>query len=437
MSNLRFSGRLTTILTMAGVAIGLGNVWRFPYMMGQYGGSAFLFVYLVFALLIAVPAMSAEWALGRATRQGPIGAMAAAFGDTIGRPIGVALLAGILIADSYYIVVIANVAWSGGFSLVEGFSAGTMSSYRATLSNGVLQYSISLAIAAAALFVVHRGLNRGIELVSRWFVPFFALAMFYLVFHTLTLPQAIPKMIEFLKPDFSRIGPREAFAAMGQAFYSVGLGGSIMLVYGSYINDEADLPRDALLTVTADAGAALLASLFIVPAILVFGLDMGSGPGLIFNTMPQLFAQMPGGRLVGSLFLLILTLVAFLSAIAAIEVFVSGLSGRRYRWTRGRLVVITFVLLALMMIPSALHPPFIGWADMIFGSGMLVTGGLIAIVALTRGLGRSITLQQILPRQTGRFVEISFFWLRWAIPAALIVVLGVYIFSLVSGTEVS
>jgi NSS family neurotransmitter:Na+ symporter len=224
---------------------------------------------------------------------------------------------------------------------------------------------------------------------------------------------------------------------MGQAFYSVGLGGSIMLVYGSYINDEADLPRDALLTVTADAGAALLASLFIVPAILVFGLDMGSGPGLIFNTMPQLFAQMPGGRLVGSLFLLILTLVAFLSAIAAIEVFVSGLSGRRYWWTRGRLVVITFVLLALMMIPSALHPPFIGWADMIFGSGMLVTGGLIAIVALTRGLGRSITLQQILPRQTGRFVEISFFWLRWAIPAALIVVLGVYIFSLVSGTEVS
>ncbi len=437
MSNLRFSGRLTTILTMAGVAIGLGNVWRFPYMMGQYGGSAFLFVYLVFALLIAVPAMSAEWALGRATRQGPIGAMAAAFGDTIGRPIGVALLAGILIADSYYIVVIANVAWSGGFSLVEGFSPGTMSSYRATLSNGVLQYSISLAIAAAALFVVHRGLNRGIELVSRWFVPFFALAMFYLVFHTLTLPQAIPKMIEFLKPDFSRIGPREAFAAMGQAFYSVGLGGSIMLVYGSYINDEADLPRDALLTVTADAGAALLASLFIVPAILVFGLDMGSGPGLIFNTMPQLFAQMPGGRLVGSLFLLILTLVAFLSAIAAIEVFVSGLSGRRYRWTRGRLVVITFVLLALMMIPSALYPPFIGWADMIFGSGMLVTGGLIAIVALTRGLGRSITLQQILPRQTGRFVEISFFWLRWAIPAALIVVLGVYIFSLVSGTEVS
>ncbi|MCZ6716170.1 MAG: sodium-dependent transporter, partial [Gammaproteobacteria bacterium] len=182
MSSLRFSGRLTTILTMVGVAIGLGNVWRFPYMMGKYGGSAFLLMYLVFAILIAVPAMSAEWALGRATRQGPIGAMAVAFGDRVGRPIGIALLAGILIADSYYIVVIANVAWTGGFSLLKGFSPETMGSYQASLSNGVLQYSISIVIAAAALFVVHKGLNRGIELVSRLFVPLFALVMFYLVF---------------------------------------------------------------------------------------------------------------------------------------------------------------------------------------------------------------------------------------------------------------
>lgn len=437
MSSLRFSGRLTTILTMVGVAIGLGNVWRFPYMMGQYGGSAFLFMYLVFALLIAVPAMSAEWALGRATRQGPIGAMAFAFGDRIGRPVGIALLAGILIADSYYIVVIANVAWTGGFSLIKGFSPETMSSYHASLSNGVLQYSISIIIAAAALFVVHKGLNRGIELVSRLFVPLFALVMFYLVFHTLTLPQAIPKVIEFLKPDFSRIGPREAFAAMGQAFYSVGLGGSIMVVYGSYLKDDANLPRDALLTVSSDAAAALMASLFIVPTVLVFGLDMSSGPGLIFSTMPELFSAMPGGRLAGSLFLLVLALVAFLSAIAAIEVFVSGLSDpRQYRWSRGQLVVVTFVLLALMMIPSALYPPFIGWADMVFGSGMLVGGGLIAIIALTRGLGRITTAQQIFPRRVGFFASVSLFWLRWVIPLALVVVLGTYLFSLTSGTEV-
>ena len=210
-----------------------------------------------------------------------------------------------------------------------------------------------------------------------------------------------------------------------------------MLVYGSYIKDDANLPRDAFLTVSSDAAAALMASLFIVPTILVFGLDMSSGPGLIFSTMPELFSAMPGGRVAGSLFLLVLALVAFRSAIAAIEVFVSGLSDPgRYRWSRGQLVVVTFVLLALMMIPSALYPPFIGWADMVFGSGMLVTGGLIAIIALTRGLGRITTRQQIFPQQTGFFASLSLFWLRWVIPLALVAVLGTYLFSLISGVEV-
>lgn len=432
MTGPRFSGALVTVLTMAGVSIGLGNVWRFPYMMGQHGGSAFLVVYLLFAVLISVPALTAEWALGRETRQGPVGAFARAFGERAGRLIGLAFLFGVLIADSYYIVIIANISWSTGFSLVRGFSPATLSDFQVTLGNGPLQYALSVAIAAAAAFVVHRGLRRGIEVVSRLFVPFFALAIIYLVIHTMSLPGALAEVGAFMSPDFSEIGGREIFAAMGQAFYSVGVGGTLMLVYGSYLNSTTRIPGSAAATVFSDVGAAVMASLFIVPAVLVYGLNLESGPGLIFETLPRLFAEMPGGRWLAPLFLLALTLVAFLSAVAAIEVFVAGFSdGERFGLSRDQAVVIALALLILMMLPSALYPPFIGWADLVFGSGMMVTGGLIAIVALTWRLGRATTLRQIFGNEEGRFAAFYYAWLRWVIPVILLAILIGYIQSVI------
>ncbi|MEQ9564907.1 MAG: hypothetical protein RLN85_03665, partial [Pseudomonadales bacterium] len=135
-----FTSRFSTILTMVGVAVGLGNVWRFPYMMGEYGGSAFLIVYLVFTLLLAIPAMTAEWALGREARKGPIGALSSVWGAKWGKRIGSLIVFTMVISTSYYIVVIGNVAFTASFSILNGFSDSTFTTFDRLFSNGWLQY---------------------------------------------------------------------------------------------------------------------------------------------------------------------------------------------------------------------------------------------------------------------------------------------------------
>ncbi|MDX1460577.1 MAG: sodium-dependent transporter, partial [Xanthomonadales bacterium] len=335
----RFSSRLATLMTMAGLAIGLGNVWRFPYMMGQHGGSAFLLIYIVFMVLLAVPALTSEWSLGRATRSGPIQAYRAAYGKRAGLVLGLVIMFGVFMALNYYTIVVANVLFSVWFATREGFSAQSVSAYHEGLGAHGLQYAFALGVTLASLWVVHRGLRRGIEMVNKALVPLFAVIAIYLVFVALNLEGAIDRFGEFLKPDFSRAGPSVWFAAMGQACFSVGLSGILCVMYGAYIQQQERLVPTALTTGMMDLGAALLATLFVVPAVLVFGLDMAAGPGLLFNTLPQLFSVMPGGRYLAPVFLLGWALVAMLSIICTFDAIISGLAdltGDRLRkggWT--------------------------------------------------------------------------------------------------------
>jgi NSS family neurotransmitter:Na+ symporter len=424
----RFSGSLATVLTMLGVAIGLGNVWRFPYMMGRYGGSAFLVVYLLFMVGLGIPALMAEWAFGRATRQGPVGAFSAAFGARVGRPLGLALLLGILVANSYYLVIIANVVYSTYFSLLHGFRSENSDAFQAGLGNGLVQYGLAVAVLVVSVWVLHRGVNRGIVTVSKVFVPFFGVVVVYLVVHALSLEGALPAFARFLRPDFSLMGPQQLFAAMGQASFSVGLGGTLMLVYGSYLSEDERLGRSALLTGLGDTGAALLASLFLVPTMLVFHLDMTSGPTLIFATLPQLFQFMPAGRVLGSLFLTALTAVAFLSNVAALEAFVGGLSGVG-RWSRKRLLAAVLLLEVVLILPSALRPSNIAHLDLVFGSGMMMLGSALALLGITRGLGRRALAEQVGDSLPAAWKGGYLLWVRWVVPAALLLLLAGYVYS--------
>ncbi len=423
-----FSSQFITVLTMVGVTVGLGNVWRFPYMMGQFGGSAFLLLYLFFTLAFGIPAMTAEWALGRATRQGTLGAMRIAFGPVFGTAAGVLLLVTVLVAGSYYVVVVGNVIYSTLFSVTQGFSDATMPGFEAGLSNGWLQYVAALVLMLLALLVVYRGLKKGIEAVSRVFVPFFGIVVIYLVFHALSLDGAMARLADFLKPDLAALGPTEIFAALGQSFFSLGLGGTFLLVYGRYLAGDANIPRSALLTGLGDVGSALLAALFIVPTILAFGLQIDQGPGLIFSTLPALFSQMPGGRILGSAFLLALSMMAFLSYVAAIEVIAGSIpDSDQGVVTRKRVIVVVGLLQALLILPIALEPSLIGTLDLIFGSGMQVFGSALALLGLTWGLGRATSLQQIFGTATGRWTRFYFHWLRWTIPVVLLVILVNYV----------
>ena len=425
-----FSSQLATVLTLVGVAVGLGNVWRFPYMMGRYGGSAFLFVYLLFTVMFAVPALMGEISLGKVRRRGIIGAFDDAFGARAGRMVGIMLLVTILVASSYYVVVIANVFYSAGYAAISGFAPENLPVYERLLGNGWLQYGIAVVILSASLIILLRGLKGGIEVVSKLFMPFFLLVVLYLIWSAWHLDGAPEKFLLFLRPDFGALELPHIFAALGQAFYSLSLGGTFMVVYGSYLREETRIPRLALLTGMGDVAAALLASLFIVPTILVFGLDMTGGPRLIFSTLPHLFSILPGGQPIATLFLLALGLASVLSLVAALEVAANALS-QALQWSRSRCLLLIGTLELCLALPSAFDPDVIGVLDLIFGSGMQVLGSGLALLALTWGGQRAGILKAVFGRPAQWQHHLYFLWVKWVVPLVLLAVLIGYIYSIV------
>jgi len=420
-----FSTRIAATLTMIGVAVGLGNVWRFPYMMGQHGGSAFLVVYIVCVLAFAIPAVTAEWSLGRYARHGPIGAMERAFGP-IGRWIGYLLVFTVFVANSYYVVIVGNVAFSAFFAVSSGFTTATIPFYEADLGNGGLQAAVSLLVLIAALWVIHRGVGNGIERVSKLFVPLFGVMIITLIFMALQLPGATSALGEFLRPDFSELSPTSLFAALGQAFFSLSLGGTFHLVYGSYLKGNTDIPRTAIAASFGDAGAALLAALFIVPTVLALGLNMQAGPMLIFETLPRMFSAIPAGRFIGAAFLIGLWMMAFLSSVAALQVVVAALTDS-FRLSLTKAVLVVGALEAIMMLPSALKPDIIGTLDLIFGSGMQMLGSGLAIVALMWGCDKAVAATQIFGGRTDGIRQLYLGWLKWVVPTVLGAMLLVYV----------
>ncbi|MBS1978823.1 MAG: sodium-dependent transporter [Bacteroidetes bacterium] len=432
MKETLFSSRIAAILTLLGVAIGLGNVWRFPYMMGRYGGSAFLIIYLVLTLLFAFPALIAEMTLGRMSRKGTIHSLQAGFGPVAGKWTGYFLLCVVTIAGSYYAVVVSNVFFTSFFALVPGFNHDNDSTYTSLLANGWLQYAITLGLIVLSLLLIWLGLIAGIERVSKRFMPVFFVALIYMIVHALTLPGAVDKFVQFLQPDFHLLGPREMFAALGQAFFSVGLGGTFVVVYAGFLGPREKIPGIALYTAFGDASASLLFSLFLIPSMLVFGLDMTEGPRLIFHTFPQLFAAIPGGRFVGPLFLLSISIVAFLSLVAAYEVPFMSLSHQWPQTGRTKLLIMIGTVQAILALPSAVFPSVIGYLDLIFGSGMQVLGSALCVFCLTWGMRREQVLEHMFNGQPPAWPHrVIFFWIRWIIPLALLSVLGSYVYEVI------
>ena len=429
LSKQHFSSRLSSILTMLGVAIGLGNVWRFPYMMGSYGGSAFLFIYFIFTLLFAIPALMAEMTLGKMSGNGTVDALRLGFGKKFGGGLGYVLLGVVTVAGSYYAVIVGNVFFTGLYSLFIGFQQETMSKYQEQLSNGWLQYGITLSVIMASLYVIHKGLTNGIEYVSKIVMPLFFLALIYMIAHVLVLPGAITKTVQFLNPDWSRMGLTEIFAAMGQAFFSVGLGGTFVVVYSGFFKKDEKIPVVALFTGLGDMSASILISLFLIPAILVFGLDMTAGPTLIFQTFPELFNSMPGGRWVGTLFLFAIFIVAFLSLVAAYQVPFTTTQHEMPSLKGKKILIVIGLLQAVLALPSSLYPNIIGTLDLVFGSGMQVLGSVLCILGLTVGVGKTKALSQIFQNENSKpWHTILFFWIKWIIPLALFSVLIGYVY---------
>jgi NSS family neurotransmitter:Na+ symporter len=406
---------------MSGVAIGLGNIWRFPYMMGQYGGSAFLIMYLLIAAAFGVPALMAEWVLGRHTRRGPWGAYQAA-GMPAGKLWSAVILVTVITAASYYAVIIgwvlqeavafARAAISG--RPVEGFASLTMGPGRQ-----LVYVAVTVVLGCS---IIGFGVRGGIERASRIVMPLFFVLFIVLAVRVLMLDGAGAGLQKFLRPEWQSFTGRTALAALGQAVFSLGLGGMFMVRYGSYMADGEDIPRQAFATTAADVSAALLAGLIIVPAVIVFGLDLQSGPTLMFEAMPAVFGVMPAGAIFGAVFFFSVFIVAVLSLIAAYEVIGTALE-ETLGWTRARSLVVVAVGEIALALPCYLVAGYIGKSDLIWGSTMQPFGAAIAVVALAWCVGRSRALDE-LRRNTGLPIPgWLFYWIKFALPMAILTIL--------------
>jgi NSS family neurotransmitter:Na+ symporter len=423
----QFSGKWGVVFALLGVAVGLGNVWRFPYMMGLYGGGAFLVIYLLVVAMFGIPALIAELALGRATREGPLTAFATV-GLPGGRVVGVALFIGVGMAMSYYLVVVGwilaylAIALGNLVGAMDNFSAGTFDLLQ---HNTLLQVLCAALVAAASAEVVGRGVRRGIEKASSFFVPLFALLMVLLVARSVTLPGAMEGIAYLLSPDWSQLSRRGVLAATGQAFFSLGLGGTFFVIYGSYLQDTESLPRRALGTAAGDVVASLLAAFAVMPAVFATGLSPQSGPPLLFEVLPEACLQMPGGLLFAVLFFAGLGCVAFLSGVAAVEVLVGSLTDR---WGFSRRASAWVVCGALVVVgyPATQSLDYLFYSDQIWGSTMQPLGSVIAVAALVWGLGRTRAGIQLavedgrIPAWTG----VWFTWLRYVVPLGVLAALA-------------
>ncbi|MCP5115996.1 MAG: hypothetical protein GY953_34645, partial [bacterium] len=338
-----------------------------------------------------------------------------------GRYWGYLLALTVLMAAAYYVVVIGWLLRYWVLFVTGEAALGTQprelfESWLANASGQLLHVLPCVLVACAALGL---GVRRGIERISRWIMPLFFLLFVGLVVRVLLLEDAIPRLASFFSAESSRFTPRTVLAAMGQALFSLGVGGTFMVIYGSYMRREENLARNATWTASLDVVASLLAALLIIPGALVYSVELASGPSLLFVVMPEIFSEMPGGRLVGAALLFAVILVAMLSLMASYEVVVAAL-GRGLRWSRKKALALLFVAQAVLIIPPVLSIDYVFWSDLIWGSTMQPVGAVVAVVALIWCLGKARSLAELTGDLDSPLVGWLYLWMKYVVPAGIL-----------------
>ena len=355
----RFSSRLGFILISAGCAVGLGNVWRFPYITGQYGGAAFVLVYLIFLVLLGLPIMVMEFAVGRASQK------SAARSFHVLEPAGTkwhlqgyACMAGNYLLMMFYTTV---GGWMAAyiFKTLTGEFKGLDSDGVAAVFNdmlarpGYMTFWMVLVVLLS-FFICSLGLRKGVERITKAMMSCLFLILLILCIRSVTLPGASEGLRFYLIPDFTRFTENGVgntiFAAMGQAFFTLSLGIGAMAIFGSYIGKDRTLTGETISICLLDTLVAFLAGLIIFPSCFAFGVDPGQGPGLVFITLPNIFNQMVGGRIFGVLFFVFMTFAAQSTIIAVFENIIS-FSMDLFGTSRKKTVLINGIAIILLSLP--------------------------------------------------------------------------------------
>lgn len=427
MKRETFTSVFGLLMTMIGVAVGLGAVWRFPYMVGKFGGAAFVLFYLAVVVFIGIPALMVEWTLGRQTRLGTLGAYRKA-GLPGGRLVGAFLFIIVFFATGYYSNAIGWVGFHALGELAKAFRFDLKPDSILPPQNGfdllsfVLQLLMTALVILSCGIVLNKGLRRGIERTSKVIVPTLFIILFILIIRSTTLPGAGEGIRWYIGHfRWSELKPAVMAAAMGMAFFSMSLGGTFMVIYGSYLNKKADILKNASITGLGAALAGILAGFAIFPAVFSFGLEPSSGPNLIFSTLPQTFSLMPAGWLFGILFFLGLFGAAFLSDIAAFEVLVGGITDNS-SIQRKHAVVISCAIVFLLAVPPMINfKIFVPW-DLTFGSGMQVLGSLLAVLTAAWFIKRAQVWKELSEGRNRPVPLFLFWWMRIVVPSAILFV---------------
>lgn len=362
-----FASRLGFVLISAGCAIGLGNVWRFPYIVGQYGGAAFVLIYLLFLVIMGLPIMAMEFSVGRASRKSilasfqvlePKGSKWHWYG-WFGMAGNYLLMMFYTTIAGWLLLYFFKVA-AGEFRGLD--AAGVENAFGAMQGNVGIQLLFMGIVVVLGMLICSRGLKNGVEKVNKAMMLCLLLVMVVLAFRSVTLDGAAEGLKFYLKPDFhnlmydangNMILGEAIFAAMGQAFFTLSLGIGALAIFGSYIGKDHSLAGEAVRVGVLDTFVAFTAGLIIFPACFAFDVAPDAGPNLIFITLPNVFNEMPMGRLWGSLFFVFMSFAALTTVIAVFENILS-FSIEKWGWSRKKAVLVNLVAILILSMPCVL-----------------------------------------------------------------------------------
>lgn len=408
MQREKFSSRLGFLLISAGCAIGLGNVWRFPYITGKYGGAAFVLLYLVFLLILGLPILVMELSVGRASQQ----SIANSFDKLEAKGSKFHRYKYIAIAGNYLLMMFYTsiAGWMLIYckKLLWGEFVNTSAEQISSIFTGMMQNPVTMTIAMAIIVtacfaVCSFGLKNGVEKITKVMMLCLLGIMVVLAAHSLTMDGAAEGLRFYLTPDFKKLSENgllnAIFDAMGQAFFTLSIGIGSIAIFGSYIDKTHSLTGEAVRIMLLDTFVALVAGLIIFPACFTYGVNPDSGPNLIFVTLPNVFSSMPGGRLWGSLFFIFLLFAALSTVIAVFENIISfwmDLKG----WSRRKTVLINWILILVLSMPcvlgfnvlSNIQPlgngsTIMDLEDFIISNNLLPLGSLVYLLFCTRRWG--------------------------------------------------
>lgn len=353
-----WSSKFGFILAAAGSAIGLGNIWRFPYIVGENGGAAFVLVYLIFMIILGLPYMMAEFALGRANQLNPVGAIAKIRPNSLWKYaglMGIITSVGIL---SFYGVI---AGWTFGYIFKSmTLSTDGADTFANFISNPIYEIFLFAFFIFITAWIVYKGVESGIEKWSKILMPLLLIIILSLIIYANMLPGSEKGLEFYLIPDFDKINLKTILAALGQSFFSLSLGLGLMVTFGSYLPKSTNIFTASIYIVAFDSLIAIMSGLIIFPALFAMGENPASGPALVFIVFPKLFAQMSAGYIVGPFFFILLSIAALTSTISLLEVPVSYIVDEKKK-ERKKIVWKAALLVFVIGLPSALSQGTVGF----------------------------------------------------------------------------